>query len=71
MPEGPAYACLAEFASPEALIEATTRARADGYRALSLSVARDNAPLVAFYEHHGFSVVGDGDDQSLTMRREL
>jgi hypothetical protein len=34
MPEGPAYACLAEFASPEALIEATTRARADGYRAL-------------------------------------
>jgi ribosomal protein S18 acetylase RimI-like enzyme len=56
----------------EALLDALCdRAHADGYRALSLSVARDNAPLVAFYEHHGFSVVGDGDDQSLTMRREL
>jgi len=56
----------------EALLDALCdRARADGYRALSLSVARDNAPLVTFYEQHGFSVVGDGDDQSLTMRREL
>ena len=56
----------------EALLDALCdRARADGHRALSLSVARDNAPLVAFYEHHGFTVVGDGDDQSLTMRREL
>jgi ribosomal protein S18 acetylase RimI-like enzyme len=58
----------------EALLDALCeRARADGYRALSLRVSRDNAPLVAFYEHHGFSVVGDGDgdDQSLTMRREL
>src|SRR6476620_2631915 len=56
----------------EALLDALCdRARADGHRALSLSVARDNAPLVAFYEHHGFSVVGVGHDQSLTMRREL
>jgi ribosomal protein S18 acetylase RimI-like enzyme len=58
----------------EALLEALCeRARADGYRALSLSVARDNPGLVAFYEQHGFQVVGqaDGDAQSLTMRRDL
>ena len=58
----------------EALLDALCeRARADGYRAISLSVARDNPGLVAFYEHQGFQVVGqaDGDAQSLTMRREL
>jgi ribosomal protein S18 acetylase RimI-like enzyme len=56
----------------EALLEALCeRARADGYGALSLSVARDNAPLVAFYEHHGFQVVGSGDEQSVTMSRDL
>jgi ribosomal protein S18 acetylase RimI-like enzyme len=58
----------------EALLEALCeRARADGYRALSLSVARDNPGLVAFYEQHGFHVVGqaDGDARSLTMRRDL
>jgi ribosomal protein S18 acetylase RimI-like enzyme len=58
----------------EALLGALfERARGDGYGALSLSVARDNPGLVAFYEHHGFLVVGqaDGDAESLTMRREL
>jgi ribosomal protein S18 acetylase RimI-like enzyme len=58
----------------EALLEALCeRARADGYRTLSLSVARDNAGLVGFYEQHGFQVVGqaDGDARSLTMRRDL
>jgi hypothetical protein len=34
MPDAPAFACLAEFQSPEALIEATRRARDEGYRAL-------------------------------------
>jgi ribosomal protein S18 acetylase RimI-like enzyme len=56
----------------EALLAALCeRARADGYRALSLSVGRDNPALVTFYEAHGFTQVGDGDEHSLTMRREL
>jgi len=56
----------------EALLEALfDRARTDGYRALSLSVERENPALVAFYEGHGFTVVGDGDEHSVTMRRDL
>ena len=56
----------------EALLEALCeRARADGYRALSLSVERDNAVLVSFYEQHGFAIVDGGDDYSVTMRRPL
>ena len=56
----------------EALIEALCqRARDDGYHALSLSVERGNAALVAFYEEHGFAIVGGEDDYSVTMRREL
>lgn len=56
----------------EALLEALVeRARADGYSALSLSVERENPVLVSFYEQHGFSVLGNGDEHSLTMRREL
>jgi ribosomal protein S18 acetylase RimI-like enzyme len=56
----------------EALIEALCeRAHEDGYHALSLSVERGNAALVAFYEEHGFARVGGGDDYSLTMRRDL
>jgi ribosomal protein S18 acetylase RimI-like enzyme len=47
------------------------RARSEGYRALSLSVERDNDALVSYYEQHGFArVAGDGGD-SVTMRREL
>lgn len=56
----------------EALLSALCdRAKADGYRALSLSVERDNEVLVSFYEHHGFQrVAGDADDgDSVTMRR--
>ena len=56
----------------DALVEALCeRARTDGYRALSLSVERGNAPLVSFYEQHGFVVVGDATDHTLTMLREL
>jgi ribosomal protein S18 acetylase RimI-like enzyme len=56
----------------DALIEALCeRARADGYGGLSLSVGRDNPALVSFYEAHGFSVLENGDEASLTMRREL
>jgi GNAT superfamily N-acetyltransferase len=56
----------------EALLEALCeRARTDGHKALSLSVGRDDPALVSFYEGHGFEVVGDGDEQSITMRREL
>jgi ribosomal protein S18 acetylase RimI-like enzyme len=56
----------------EALLEALVdRARTDGYRALSLSVPRDNAALVAFYEKHGFANVREDGGDSITMRREL
>jgi ribosomal protein S18 acetylase RimI-like enzyme len=56
----------------ESLLEALCeRARADGYRALSLSVERENPALVSFYEEHGFDVLEDGDEHSLTMRRAL
>jgi ribosomal protein S18 acetylase RimI-like enzyme len=56
----------------EALLDALCeRARADGYRALSLSVERGNDALVHFYEGHGFDVVQGGDEQSVTMRRKL
>ena len=37
----------------------------------ALHAARDNDTLVSFYEQHGFSVVDGGDDQSVTMRRQL
>ena len=55
----------------EALLNALSeRARADGYRALSLSVECDSA-LVSFYEKHGFvRVAGDVEDR-VTMRRRL
>jgi len=53
------------------LDELCERARADGYRGLSLSVERDNPTLLAFYEKHGFHrVAGDGGD-SVTMYRAL
>ena len=56
----------------EALLDALCeRARADGYRALSLSVASDNEPLVAFYENRGFVRVREDGGGSVTMRREL
>jgi ribosomal protein S18 acetylase RimI-like enzyme len=56
----------------EALLSALSdRARADGYRALSLSVERDNAALVSFYEKHGFERVAEDGGDSVTMRREL
>jgi ribosomal protein S18 acetylase RimI-like enzyme len=56
----------------EALLEALVeRARAEGYRSLSLSVASDNAPLVSFYEKHGFQRVREDDGDSITMRRDL
>ena len=56
----------------EALIEALSeRARADGFTALSLSVERGNEALETFYGQHGFAVVGEGDEHSVTMRRAL
>jgi GNAT superfamily N-acetyltransferase len=56
----------------EALLEALSeRAHADGYAALSLSVERGNAALESFYGQHGFAIVGEGDEHSVTMRREL
>jgi len=56
----------------DALLEALSeRARADGYSALSLSVERGNAALETFYGQHGFAVVGEGDEHSVTMRRAL
>jgi ribosomal protein S18 acetylase RimI-like enzyme len=56
----------------EALVDALCdRARDDGYRALSLSVERGNAPLLSFYEQHGFAVVGEATEDSVTMQRAL
>lgn len=47
------------------------RARADGYRAVSLSVERDDDALVSFYEKHGFvRVTEDGGDR-VAMSRQL
>ncbi len=56
----------------EALLDALCeRARSEGFRALSLSVARDNQALVSFYEKHGFARVHEDGDDSVTMRRAL
>jgi ribosomal protein S18 acetylase RimI-like enzyme len=45
------------------------RARADGYVAISLSVAKDS-PAVALYERYGFAKVEENDG-AITMRAEL
>ncbi|MGH3066192.1 MAG: GNAT family N-acetyltransferase, partial [Gaiellaceae bacterium] len=58
----------------EALLSALCdRAKADGHRALSLSVERGNEVLVSFYEHHGFERVTEdsGESDSVTMRRVI
>jgi len=56
----------------EALLDALCeRAQTEGYRALSLSVERDNDALVSFYEKHGFTLVHEDGGDSVTMRREL
>jgi ribosomal protein S18 acetylase RimI-like enzyme len=56
----------------DALINALLeRARAEQYPALSLSVEKENEPLLAFYEKHGFSRVHEDGGDSVTMRREL
>ncbi len=48
------------------------RAKADGHRAVSLAVERDNELLVAYYEQkHGFTRVGEDGADSVTMRRAL
>jgi ribosomal protein S18 acetylase RimI-like enzyme len=46
------------------------RARADGYRTISLSVDRANAGAIELYERYGFSRVGE-DDDSVTMLASL
>ena len=56
----------------DALINALLeRARAEHYSALSLSVEKENEPLLAFYEKHGFTRVHEDGGDSVTMRREL
>jgi ribosomal protein S18 acetylase RimI-like enzyme len=46
------------------------RAKADGYRAVSLSVGADNDALVSYYaDRHGFERVRE-DGGTVTMRRE-
>jgi GNAT superfamily N-acetyltransferase len=52
----------------KALIE---RAKGEGHRALSLSVARDDEALLSFYEKHGFSRMHEDGADSVTMLREL
>ena len=54
------------------LKELYARAKADGYRAVSLAAERDNEPLVAYYERkHGFERVSEDGGDSVTMRRGL
>ncbi|MGH3079495.1 MAG: GNAT family N-acetyltransferase [Gaiellaceae bacterium] len=56
----------------EALLSALfERAQAEGHRALSLSVGRDDEALLSFYERHGFARVHEDGGDSVTMRREL
>ena len=56
----------------DALLEALfARAGAEGHRALSLSIERDNDALVSFYRKHGFELVAADGGDSVTMRREL
>ena len=47
------------------------RARAEGHRAISLSVERDNALLLSFYGKHGFRDLAEDGGDSLTLLREL
>jgi len=48
------------------------RARADGHRAVSLAVERDNELLVSYYEQrHGFARVDEDGADSITMHRGL
>jgi ribosomal protein S18 acetylase RimI-like enzyme len=51
----------------DALLE---RARADGYRAISLAVDRNNAGAIGLYQRHGFERVREGED-SVTMLASL
>jgi ribosomal protein S18 acetylase RimI-like enzyme len=46
------------------------RARADGYRTVSLSVDRANAGAIELYRRHGFERVAE-DDDSVTMLARL
>ena len=46
------------------------RARADGHRAISLAVDRNNAGAIGLYQRHGFERVREGDD-SVTMLASL
>jgi GNAT superfamily N-acetyltransferase len=56
----------------DALLKALfERAKAEGHRALSLSVGRDDQGLLSFYEKHGFARVHEDGGDSVTMRREL
>jgi ribosomal protein S18 acetylase RimI-like enzyme len=47
------------------------QARAEGHSAISLSVERDNDPLLRFYEQHGFAVVAEHHGDTLTLLRQL
>ena len=47
------------------------QARAEGHSAISLSVERDNAALLRFYEKHGFTVVAEHHGDTLTLLRQL
>jgi ribosomal protein S18 acetylase RimI-like enzyme len=53
----------------ELLTALMERARAEGYKALSLSVEKDN-PALHLYERHGFVKVGEAGN-AYTMRADL
>ena len=56
----------------EALLSALCeRARAEGHGAISLSVERGNAALLAFYEKHGFEKVAEHHGDTVTLLKHL
>ena len=56
----------------EALLDALSdRARAEGHRAISLSVERGNEALLGFYGKHGFELRAEDVGDSLTLLKAL
>jgi ribosomal protein S18 acetylase RimI-like enzyme len=53
----------------ELLAALLAQARADGHRAISLSVEKES-PAIGLYERHGFAAAGE-DDGGVTMRCDL
>ncbi len=60
--------CRGKGYGAELLTALLDRARADGYRRISLNVESDS-PAVHLYERHGFEKVADRDGASVMVAR--